>query len=226
MSTEYTEFGRLLDLRKVKNKTISEMAKDTGISASAISNYERGIRKPDADTLIALSKYFDCTTDYLLGLSDGKNPKVAAQVDKLGLSETSINALIQWAKKAKNDDDFALLLEVLNYLINDQIGEMQVLGLLATYFFRQNSDATSYRVTKTGHLLRESIEPFDDIEEMHKNVNALAILSEYDVEILENDLVASVIERCLVGYLQTIRLSLEPKEFKSKFENKGNTNDE
>lgn len=70
MGVEYTEFGRLLDLRKQKNKTIAEMAKDTGISASAISNYERGIRKPDADTLIALAKYFDCSTDYLLGLAE------------------------------------------------------------------------------------------------------------------------------------------------------------
>lgn len=75
MGAVYSAYSRLLELRKAKLKTIAEMSADTGISASAISNYERGLRSPDADTLIKLSNYFKCTTDYLLGLSDFKNEK-------------------------------------------------------------------------------------------------------------------------------------------------------
>lgn len=59
--------NRLLELRKGRKKTIAEMSYESGVSASAISNYERGLRTPDGDTLIRLSKHFNCSTDYILG---------------------------------------------------------------------------------------------------------------------------------------------------------------
>lgn len=40
------------------------------ISEGALGTYEKGIRKVPPNTIIALAKHFDVTTDYLLGLTN------------------------------------------------------------------------------------------------------------------------------------------------------------
>ena len=49
--------------------TTSQLAAAMGKSEGAIRSWETGRAKPDADTLIKLSEYFQCSVDYLLGLS-------------------------------------------------------------------------------------------------------------------------------------------------------------
>ncbi|MCX4362557.1 MAG: helix-turn-helix transcriptional regulator [Clostridia bacterium] len=61
---------RLKDLRKEKGVTQLQLAQSTGISVSAISSWENNTRIPSALAIIALAKFFDVTTDYLLGVSD------------------------------------------------------------------------------------------------------------------------------------------------------------
>ncbi|WP_289683821.1 helix-turn-helix domain-containing protein [Faecalibaculum rodentium] len=64
---------RMRNLRKEKNKSLAEMSKETGLTRSAISNYENGIRKPRQETLELITDYFNVDTDYLLGRTDVKN---------------------------------------------------------------------------------------------------------------------------------------------------------
>lgn len=66
---------RLKALRTQKKLSAADLAKNLvpAKSESAIRMWEAGKNKPDADTLIKLAEYFDCTTDYLLGLSEYKN---------------------------------------------------------------------------------------------------------------------------------------------------------
>lgn len=59
----------LRDIRKSRKITMKELSKIIGVSEAAVSQYETGKRDPDLKTLIAISNYFDVTTDYLLGLS-------------------------------------------------------------------------------------------------------------------------------------------------------------
>ena len=61
---------RLKLLRKQKGVSQKEIAKTIGISVSAYSNYEQGIREPSNEILIRLCKYFNVTSDYLLGLNE------------------------------------------------------------------------------------------------------------------------------------------------------------
>lgn len=61
---------KLKQLRKVKNKTLKEVAKELGITLSAYSNYEQGIREPSYDVLKKICKYYDVSADYLLGIKD------------------------------------------------------------------------------------------------------------------------------------------------------------
>ena len=57
-----------MDLRQ------ADVAKYLNCSQVAYSYYEIGARDIPTDVLIKLAKYFHCSTDYLLGLSDIKNP--------------------------------------------------------------------------------------------------------------------------------------------------------
>ena len=59
---------RLYELRKEKNISQSRLAKEIGATQKAIDFWEKGINEPKISYVIALSKYFCVTTDYLLGL--------------------------------------------------------------------------------------------------------------------------------------------------------------
>lgn len=53
-------------LRKKNQLTQAQLAQALQMSRTTIANYENNYSSPDLDTLIALSQYFDVTTDYLL----------------------------------------------------------------------------------------------------------------------------------------------------------------
>lgn len=61
---------RLIALRKEKHLTQTELGQIIGKGRSTMSGYETEGKEPDIETLLALAKYFDVTTDYLLGYSD------------------------------------------------------------------------------------------------------------------------------------------------------------
>lgn len=50
--------------------TQADVAKAIGITVSAYSNYEQGIREPSIELLKALCRYFNVSSDYLIGLED------------------------------------------------------------------------------------------------------------------------------------------------------------
>lgn len=65
------EFGKTLkELRNERNVTQKELAGLVGLSATGYAGYEQGHREPDLKTLVALARFFDVSTDYLLGLKD------------------------------------------------------------------------------------------------------------------------------------------------------------
>lgn len=61
---------RLVELRKSKGMTQKELSEVMNMSRDTLAHYEIGRREPDFQTLTKFAKYFNCTTDYLLGLSD------------------------------------------------------------------------------------------------------------------------------------------------------------
>lgn len=58
---------RLRELRGEADVTQQDMANYLGITRQAYAAYETGTRQPDFVTLAKLAKYFDVTTDFLLG---------------------------------------------------------------------------------------------------------------------------------------------------------------
>lgn len=95
-------FGeRLGDLISSRGINQSQLAEQTGIKQSAISEYINGRkngaepRSPDCATIIELSKFFDVSTDFLLGRTDVQSPSVEIQAiaASTGLTEHTIETL-------------------------------------------------------------------------------------------------------------------------------------
>ena len=59
---------RIYELRKEKNISQSTLAKAIGVTQKAIDFWEKDINEPKASYIVALAKFFNVTTDYLLGL--------------------------------------------------------------------------------------------------------------------------------------------------------------
>lgn len=57
-------------LREESNMLQADLAKQLGLGRTTISNYENNYSYPDLETIIAISKIFHVSTDYLLGVSD------------------------------------------------------------------------------------------------------------------------------------------------------------
>lgn len=62
--------NRLKELRAEKNISQNQLATLVGISRTAYSNYEQGIREPSIDIIILLCNFFDVSADYLIGRTD------------------------------------------------------------------------------------------------------------------------------------------------------------
>lgn len=55
--------NRLRDLRG--DKTLHETASDLGITPSALSNYENGLRTPRDEVKFRIAKYYDKSIEYI-----------------------------------------------------------------------------------------------------------------------------------------------------------------
>jgi len=68
-------FGeRLADLRKKRNLSQYALAAKFNISQSTLAMWEKGNRSPSNTTIANIAKYFDVSTDYLLGVTDDPTP--------------------------------------------------------------------------------------------------------------------------------------------------------
>lgn len=65
-----TYSNRIRELREAKSLSQDQLAEKLGITKQAVSQYERGVRKPSVPMLEALCDYFNVSSDYLLGKDD------------------------------------------------------------------------------------------------------------------------------------------------------------
>ena len=86
------------ELRDSFNISQVELAKNLGVTKQCVSNWENDNILPSIDMLIKISKFFNVTTDYLLGLKDA----TTINVDGLTLSEIAHIKLLIDDLKSKN----------------------------------------------------------------------------------------------------------------------------
>ena len=105
--------NRLKILREEKNLFQSDLAKILNVSIAAYSFYESGKRDMGTDTVKKLADFFNVSTDYLLGISDIRNPEELKNVqfanhgglNTEGLGEEELKELqrqIDFIKKMKS----------------------------------------------------------------------------------------------------------------------------
>lgn len=84
--------SRLRDL--MKNTTQKELADYIGVTRQSVSQYMDGSSQPVANKVSLIADYFNVTSDYLLGRTDAQKPENINVVEKYGLSEEAIRALM------------------------------------------------------------------------------------------------------------------------------------
>lgn len=121
----------LMDEAEIKSPALGA---NIGLEPSAITKFLRAERLPSAATLVKLADYFNCTTDYLLGLSDvlddrkfKQRPPFCKQIDVLiafshktqyrfGIeAELSDETFRRW-RKGKNEASVETLVKIAKYL--------------------------------------------------------------------------------------------------------------
>lgn len=61
---------RLKELRKASGYTQQQIAEKLNVRQQSYMRYENGTGEPNLETVAAISKIFEVTTDYLLGLEN------------------------------------------------------------------------------------------------------------------------------------------------------------
>ena len=78
---------KLRNLRKNSGITQADLAKQIGLSPSAIGMYEQGRREPDSETLVKLAKKFKVSVDYLVGVEQTRKfekiDELAKKIEKI-----------------------------------------------------------------------------------------------------------------------------------------------
>ena len=75
-------FPHLRQLRTCLGMTQEAFAKSIGISKTTYNNYETGAREPRSDFWEKVSKEYNVTVDFLLGLSNEKHNSLEIKIHK------------------------------------------------------------------------------------------------------------------------------------------------
>lgn len=70
---ESAVFERIIDLCKERNVTVKKLSEDLGFAESLIRKW-KSTSSPSIDKVRMVAEYFDVSTDYLIGLSDVREP--------------------------------------------------------------------------------------------------------------------------------------------------------
>ncbi len=89
---------RIKLLREEQSLNQSQLAEKLNIAVSSISQYESGDRIPSDDIKIKIANYFDVSLDFLMGLSEIRNPYVFFTLSNelKDLKEDEINEVIKY----------------------------------------------------------------------------------------------------------------------------------
>ena len=77
----HTYISRIRNLREDHDKSQQEVADYLGTSQTMYARYERGANEMPVRHIIALCKYYHVSADYILGLSDIKQPINHTKID-------------------------------------------------------------------------------------------------------------------------------------------------
>lgn len=129
---------KLRDLIDASGKTRKEIAQNLNCDISTITKHYRGDRDVTTEFVVKYAKYFNVSTDYLLGLQTEPttNKDISFICEYTGLKEESVNWL-HGMKFAEQEDDEKEIEEKKN-IINSMIlldGNISSIGKLSELFY-------------------------------------------------------------------------------------------
>lgn len=97
---------RLKLLRQESGLQQSEVADSLGIKPGTYSTYETGRCEPNGMMLVALSKLYGVSVDYILGIDDKKSTSLIDEVQRQisTLSEDTLQELLNYVQYLKQRD--------------------------------------------------------------------------------------------------------------------------
>lgn len=135
---------RLRSLREEHGLSATQLAGQFSKSEGAIRMWETGRSKPDADTLIRLARYFNCTIDYLVGVDEYKNRE-----EQLSAME-SLKSFVECLKSLDHYER-DILISAITFIIevtNILDDEMMICRCISS---------TAYVVNALGHMIEKSV---------------------------------------------------------------------
>ena len=97
---------QISELRKDLRMKQTDVAAHLGVSAGTISNYECGRYEPDLETVRKLSKLFNVSSDYLLGLTAAKY--TGLQLNQVFGSHSTLEECVSVLQRLNGADQRAL----------------------------------------------------------------------------------------------------------------------
>ncbi|MED9903574.1 MAG: helix-turn-helix transcriptional regulator [Lachnospiraceae bacterium] len=179
---------RLKQLRTERQVSQSELATVLNISNRTISMYEQGNSEPNVETLIKIANYFNVTTDYLIGLSEGKTTDLQKLYEEIGLSEASIDYL-KMLTTFKNEHSNPTVLKLspldcIDFCLSNYINEYSLFDSIYSYFLAHIPDGQAVYISETGQL---SLKP--------EHFEAVEICQSIPSEYLENAILQEILDQ-------------------------------
>lgn len=198
---------RIKVLRTQKGMTQAALALELGIAKTTLAAYEQGKNEPSSETLIKISKFFNVSTDYLLGITNIQTTSldIAFMIKYLGLTEHSLTELHLCNQNAINGNVNAQQkIETLNLLFSPQCNLLEritaYLQFSATHFknFYDNSD--------------DALSPISELE-LWDDISKSSYSDDWD---LWSKALLLIVEEELTGLRAIIQLSkrISPKHLK------------
>lgn len=107
---------RLKRLRKKINRTQAQVAKDLNMQRITYAQYEIDRREADYEALQKMANYYDCTTDYLLGITDDPSGDLK-EVDQVDVKKVLQKEKAHWGGYEIPEEDKETIQRVLEAII-------------------------------------------------------------------------------------------------------------
>ncbi|MCL2086449.1 MAG: helix-turn-helix domain-containing protein [Oscillospiraceae bacterium] len=87
---------RIRELREERKLSQTELAKKLGLTRGGVNSWESSTSLPSIRYLVELAKFFNCATDYMLGLSE------RTSIEITGLKKSDIALISDIADRLRN----------------------------------------------------------------------------------------------------------------------------
>lgn len=122
-----SSIGQIISkVRSEQGKTQQEVADGIGVKRETVNQWETGTRQIKAEHVIKLSRFFNVSADYLLGLDENPstNPDVKSAVKYTGLSEGALGALSDTVFEVGSSEPLNIFLEAFAVSLGYQLREL------------------------------------------------------------------------------------------------------